>query len=218
MARGLLAAAVWGAMLFVGTPVRADENPTEAKAHTFRFKDANWDEVLDWYAKASGLTPICTVKPTGKFTFDPPAGREYALDEIHDLIDDGLEPHGLFLYRGQVTFGIHGADEPGAGPRRPFEVAALPRLSKRYFTGVEIRLTHIKAADVADDVQKLLGPSGSVLVLEKYNRLIVSDRVSNLRVAAEWVRRAELRATETVLVPSRPARACQVVDLVPGKG
>ena len=49
---------------------RARENSRSAarapeKTVSVNFKSANWDDVLDWFSKESGLTPILTVKPTG---------------------------------------------------------------------------------------------------------------------------------------------------------
>src|SRR5689334_17071952 len=52
---------------------------------------AQWQEVLDWYAKESGLILNTSVKPTGSVTIKPPgAGRKFTLGEVTDLLNEAM--------------------------------------------------------------------------------------------------------------------------------
>src|SRR5262249_19238315 len=126
---------------FLDVPVRADVKPMqpplppgpvvpvavfkEPKTFAMRFKDASWDDVLDWYSKESGLTMITTVKPTGKFTFEPPAGRKYTLEEVTDILNEELTKKRFLLIRRHMTFFIHPADEKVDGMAWRTELSEL---------------------------------------------------------------------------------------------
>ena len=58
------------------TPPKAKAPAVPEKTVTVNFKSANWDDVLEWFSKESGLTPILTVKPTGSVTLHPPKDRK----------------------------------------------------------------------------------------------------------------------------------------------
>ena len=79
-------------------PPKSDE-----KRFSMWFQDLSWDDVLDWYGKTSGLTPILTVKPKGQFTFMPPrADQKYTLAEITDILNEALDSQKFILIRRQV--------------------------------------------------------------------------------------------------------------------
>jgi len=105
--------------------------PGEPKKYTFRMKNAKWDEVLEWYAKVTGLTMITTVKPTGTFTFEPPAGKEFTLSEITDILNETMAQQKFILIRRHMTFFIHPADER-IDPKyvQLIELSELPNRSK----------------------------------------------------------------------------------------
>ena len=62
-----------------GTTATAPQTPQAPPEKTVSvyFKSANWDDVLDWFSKESGLTPILTVKPTGSVSIEPPKTRKF---------------------------------------------------------------------------------------------------------------------------------------------
>jgi type II secretory pathway component GspD/PulD (secretin) len=137
--------------------------------------------VLDWYAEESGLTMITTVKPRGTFTVNPPAGREFTLAEITDLLNESLAQQKLILIRRHMTFFIHPADEkidPTLIPR--IELNELPKRGKSEIVQVILPLKTIKVSDIQDEVKKLLTPFGSLVVLEKQNALLIQDTAGNI--------------------------------------
>ena len=85
--------------------------PAEPKRHTFSFSVVPWSDVLDWYAKETGLTMVSTVKPIGSFSCVPPRGKQFTLEEITDILNETLAQQKLILIRRHMTFFLHPADE-----------------------------------------------------------------------------------------------------------
>lgn len=176
------------------------DDPGERRLRVY-FKDAKWDDVLDWYAKESGLTLVTAVKPSkGTFTFTPPKDTTFTLDEITDIINEALEPQKFILVPRNLTFFIHPTDEP-RDDLRPMRnprasLAELDRLPKRWKVELVIPLQRVTAADLTEEAKRLLGPTGVIVPLEKSNALWVLDTVGNLRELVKLVRAAESRADE----------------------
>jgi RNA polymerase sigma factor (sigma-70 family) len=155
--------------------------PAEPKKYTFRMKNVPWGDVLDWYAKETGLTMITTLKPTGTFTFNPPEGRQFTLEEITDLLNEAMAQQKFILIRRHMTFFIHPADERIDPKYVP--LVELSELSKRGKTEIVLVILPLKkfaVADVKDELKKLLTPFGSIIVLEKQNSLLIQDTVGNI--------------------------------------
>ena len=92
-------------------PGRHAQAPAPEKTHTLYFSSANWDDVLSWFSKESGLTPILTVKPTGSVDIKPPMGKKFTMGEVVDLLNEAMAQQKFILIRRQVTFYIHPSDE-----------------------------------------------------------------------------------------------------------
>jgi hypothetical protein len=141
-----------------------------------------WEDVLARFSDISGLLKICIVKPSGKFTFIPPdPEKKYTLDEITDIINDGLATQRLILIRRQAAFWIQSMDEPIDGSHRRIDLSDLKHLGKAELTQMIVPLAKLKAAEVAPEVEKLLTPNGKVIFLQKTNSLVLLDTVASLR-------------------------------------
>ncbi len=174
------------------SPKNTDEKPAPGKPapekkFSFQMKDVPWYDVLEWYAKTSGLTPIYNVVPTGKFTFTPPKpDMQYTLGEITDIINEAMASQKYMLFRRQVSFTVLPTDEKlELGPLLRFELSDLPRLGKTEVVQVLIPLTNLAVEDVAPEVKKMLTPYGAVSSLQKTNTLVVVDTAGNIRRIVE---------------------------------
>jgi hypothetical protein len=156
------------------------KEPIPPKKFSVRFKNTKWADVLDWYAMASGLSLVTTVKPTGTFTFDPPEGKQFTLAEITDILNEGLARQKYILIRRTTSFFLHPADEK-------LDSTSVPRVeAKNLFTRgqteiVELRipLTTLDAAEIKGELARLLTPFGSI-VFARGRELIICDTVGNL--------------------------------------
>jgi RNA polymerase sigma factor (sigma-70 family) len=171
-----------GAAIDAAGPGPAPEKPkAEPKTYTVAFRDKPWAEVLEWYSKETGLTPVLTVKPTGTVTLMPPKDRRFTLAEVTDLLNEVLMAQKFILIRREVSFVIHPADEridPSLIPR--VEVNDLPDRGKTEIVEVEITLTDkLNAADIAPEIRKMLSPFGEV-TYARGKRLVVRDAAGNI--------------------------------------
>ena len=99
-----------GAIAPVG-PVTPVVPATPVKTVSVHFEKAGWDEVLDWYAKETGLTLITTVKPTGTVAIKPGKDRKFTVGEVTDLINEAMMQQKFILIRRHMTFFIQPSDE-----------------------------------------------------------------------------------------------------------
>ena len=56
---------------------------------------------------------------------------------------------------------------------------------------VQFNLTKIRPEDIEAEVQKLLGPQGSVMALAKSQQLSVTDTAGRLRAVRDYLKRIE---------------------------
>jgi RNA polymerase sigma factor (sigma-70 family) len=156
---------------------------SKAKKIPFRMLNVPWSEVLDWYAKESGLEASYIERPTGTVTFFTPAGKEYTLAEITDLINEALMQQRYLLIRKAHSFTLVPADEK-IDPTLAIRTK-IDELKDRGNTElVEVILPlppRKKALDTAKVLNKQLSAFGSISVLENTNTLVVVDVAGHVR-------------------------------------
>ena len=161
---------------------------TQPRKYTFSFRNTPWAEVLAWYAKESGLTPILTDLPTGNVTIAPPKDRKFTLAEITDLINESLMAQKFILIRRSASFFIHPADEkidPTLVPR--IELRELKTRGKTELVQVVITVPAGAAAALIPEVRKLLTTFGSVERVK--DTLIILDTAGNVTRIHELLQR-----------------------------
>ncbi|MDY3556027.1 sigma-70 family RNA polymerase sigma factor [Gemmata sp. JC717] len=157
-----------------------DEGGT-AKTFEMQFQKAAWSDVLDWYAKVSGLVMITTAKPTGTFTFAAPKpGQRYTLADVTDIINETLMQQKLLLVPRHMTFFIQPSGEkidPTLLPRITLD--ELPKRGRTEIVEVLIPLRTGEAAEIKEELTKLLTPFGTIRYA-KDRSLIVADTAGNV--------------------------------------
>ncbi|QJW99914.1 RNA polymerase sigma factor [Frigoriglobus tundricola] len=185
--------------------------PPAVKKFPFRMKSAKWDEVFDTYAKLSGLTPVLNVKLTGTFTYEPPAGREFTLVEITDIINEALARLKVILIRRGKTFVVLLADEKLDGSY--FARVTLSELADRGRTElVEVSITlkelNLKEEEAKSELRKLLSPFGEI-AFAKGHVFVLRDTAGNvLRILSAFKapgkRELPWLKTEPIIDPHKP--------------
>jgi RNA polymerase sigma factor (sigma-70 family) len=167
---------------------------SQPKLFAMEFRDQPWAKVFEWYVDISGLPFIGTSKPTGSFTFIPPGKRQFALEEITDILNEALLAQKYILIRRAASFTVLPADEqidPSLVPR--VQPGDLEKRGRTEVVSVMLPLKNVNAKELAADVKKLLGPFGSVAVLEKANQLLLMDTVHNLVMVRQMIQDLEGR-------------------------
>jgi type II secretory pathway component GspD/PulD (secretin) len=171
--------------------------PSSERKITVNFKNAHWDDVLEWFAKESGLTPILTVRPTGSVTLQPPKDRQYTLGEVVDLLNEALIQQRFILIRRQVSFYIHPSDEKIDASWVPrIELHELPSRGRTELVQVIIPLKTLSVEETAPEIQRLLSPFGMVSSLSKLNALVVLDTAGNIKRILETLQKVETELSQ----------------------
>jgi type II secretory pathway component GspD/PulD (secretin) len=160
------------------------QEKTQAKGKTFSFevRSKPWGQVLEWLSDETGLPVVTTRKPVGTFTFVPREPKKRTLAEVIDIINETLAGQKLLLIRRDKSFNLVPTDEkidPSLVPR--VAIDDLASRGKTELVSVVLPLRKLKAADIAGDVEKLLGPFGKVAALGRLNQLVVHDQAGNLK-------------------------------------
>jgi hypothetical protein len=163
-------------------PARADEKkPAAEKTHTVYFERAEWKDVLDWYAKLTGLKADVKVMPPGKLTVKPGANRKFTAGEITDLLNEALAQQNLILLPHRKSFVVVTAVQKINPEFIPaVELKDLPRFGRTALVEVAIPLPpELESQDVGDELKKLITPFGEI-VYAKGKWVIVRDAVGNV--------------------------------------
>jgi hypothetical protein len=145
---------------------------------------------------------ITTVKPTGTVTIGSPEDRKYTFAEITDLINEALAQQKYVLIRRHLTFFLHPADEKIDSTMVPrVELNELPKRGRTEIVQVLLPLNHLVAADVQDELKRLLTPFGVIVSFQKQNALLVQDTVGSI----ERIRQTLEALDKPAPKPEKPA-------------
>jgi hypothetical protein len=175
-------------VVFACASVQAEEPKPAVKKFAFRMKDAKWEDVLDWYSKASGRKADVRVQPKGTFTHTPEEDREFTLGEITDLINEALAEQKLMLIPHRKTFAVVSSD----GKIDPKLIPAVEWSEIQHFGRTAIVETTIHLAlevneEAADELKKFVTPFGEILRV-KGKSISLRDTVGNILRIREALR------------------------------
>ncbi|MGL4423599.1 MAG: secretin N-terminal domain-containing protein, partial [Gemmataceae bacterium] len=197
-------------------PMVTPMKPTEPeKTVSFMFEDKPWGQVLDWFAKESGLVRLTSVVPTGGVTIKPPdPNKRYTMREVVDLLNEAMAPKYILIRRSQ-TFIIHPADEAKLPPDMVPRIT-LDDLGKKGDTEV-VQLTFplktLNADEMVPYVTKLKSNFGEVNPFGS-NALILQDTAKNLRRIIHDLEQLEdeKRATDSLTYVCKFIRASSAAE------
>jgi len=144
---------------------------------------AQWQEVLDWYAKESGMILNTSVRPTGSVTIKPPgANRKFTLGEVTDLLNEAMVLQKFILIRYNTTFTIWPVDEKIDWTLIPaITQDELPSRGKTELVRCVIGpFRSVSALEIRPEIEAMLTPFGKVQLLERANSFQVSDKAGNI--------------------------------------
>ena len=153
------------------------------KTVSVNFSAQDWQTVLDWYGKETGLILVTTVRPTGSVTIVPPgASRKFTLGEVTDLLNEAMIPQKFMIIRRQASFYIQPADEKiDSTLLQRVEHSDLARRGKTEIVVCNVGpFKAISASDVMNDVNQMLTPFGKAVLLTNANAIQVMDTAGNI--------------------------------------
>lgn len=183
--------------------------PTSPAKLRFNFRFQPWIDVLNWFAQQADLSLVCDAAPPGTFNYSDE--REYTPAEAIDLLNSVLLTKGYTMIRRDRMLMVLNLKD-GIPPNL---VAIIPpeELDKRgefELVSVLFPLQRLSPEEAEQEVQKLLGPQGSVVVLSKSRHIQVTETAGRLRM----IRRV-LDALETPLGPGGQVKIFPLKYLTP---
>lgn len=153
--------------------------PETAKIQ-FNFKDAPFDQVIDFFAREVGLPIIFeTPAPQGALTFVG-AGM-YSFDEALTILNLNLQRfnaqlrrQGSFLYLASIQDSARKASQVEHGQ-------VDPSIPPDQIITLTIPLNNAKAETVAEQIKPLVGPFGSASAVPQQNMVIVVESAAQAR-------------------------------------
>jgi hypothetical protein len=156
------------------------------KLFTVRFENAKWADVLDWFAKETGLVNATSNKPTGTVTIKTREGHPYTTTEVVDLLNEMLAPKWL-LVRSRQTFALLPADEKPSDDMIPsVEVVDLSKYGRTELVRVVLSVPgNALSDDELDSLRRMVSPFGTLNRLGKEHVVVRDKAGSVLRIDQE---------------------------------
>lgn len=158
---------------------------------TFNFRYQPWEDVLEWFADQNDLSLNYETLPQGTCNYID--NREYSPAEALDVINSLLLIKGYTLVRNNRMLVLINLDEDEIPPILVSEVPVeeLDRRGEYELVRVVFQLEKITADEAQKEIEKLLGPQGSITVISKAQQLIVTETAGNLRTIRKVLQRIE---------------------------
>ena len=181
----------------------------------FSFRYAPWSEVIEWFADQAGLSLVMDAPPHGTLNYSD--SREYTPAQAIDLLNSVLLTKGYTLVRRDQMLMVINLED-GIPPSLVTEVP-VDQLDDRGEYELVWCLFTLRSADakeVEQEIARLIGPQGSVSVLDASNQLLVTETAGRLRTFRKIIeaaeRNSEVALGNATMVTLRQVRAQDVIS------
>lgn len=167
----------------------APATPTEARLQ-FNFRYQPWQEVLDWFAQQADLSLVLEAPPPGTFNYRD--SRLYTPAEALDVINSVLLTKGYTLVRSGrmlVLVNLEDGIPPNLVTDVPLE--ELDQRGEYELIRVLFPVWNMTPEAAAKEIEPLLGPQGSVVVLPNARQIQVTETGGRLRTIRKVINAVE---------------------------
>lgn len=156
----------------------------------FSFRYAPWAEVIEWFADQAGLSLVMDAPPQGTLNYSDP--RDYSAAQAIDLLNSVLLTKGYTLVRRDRMLMVVNLED-GIPPNLITEVRLEDLDARGEYELVRCLFTlkSAVAADVEQELSRLIGPQGTVAVLDSSNQLVITETAGRLRTFRTIIEAAE---------------------------
>ncbi len=154
--------------------------PAGEKKLRFSFKFQPWREVIEWFAQQNDYSLVMEVAPPGTFNYQDT--RSYTPAEALDLLNSILQTKGYTLVRRERLLMLVNLQD--GIPPNLVESITPEQLDKRAqyeLVSVLFRVERLTPDKAASEIRALLGPQGSIAILNELRTIQVTDTVGRLR-------------------------------------
>lgn len=181
----------------------------------FNFRYAPWKTVLEWFAEQSDLSLEMTTTPPGTFNYTD--RRAYSPSEAIDLINSVLLTKGYTLLRHRRMLMVINLED--GIPPNLVEIVPVEELQDRgkfELVSVLFRPDRVSPEEAEQEIRKLLGPQGSIVVLPKTGGVLVTETGGRLRMIRDLLLGVESddKAEGVLEVPLKNVLAEEVLGVI----
>ena len=178
---------------------------------TFSFKNQTWDEILDFFSRATGLPIVREVEPpAGTVTYIYP--QPYPLPEALETLNILLQTKGVMLRREQDRLYLQKLSDMKR-ENIPTFVSDLPDdVTDDQIVTVLVPLVNADSGSVAEQLSGLVADYGSVTALPKQNSVLVVETAAQVRRIKKIVDEIDREDVENIVeyIPIRYANAVEL--------
>ncbi len=153
---------------------------------TINFRYQPWKDVIDWYAEQAGLSLVLESPPSGTFNYQDT--KRYTPAEALDVLNSVLLTKGYSLVRkGRML--LLANLEDGIPPNLVTDVplSELDERGEYELIRVLFRVRGVTPAEASDQLQSLVGPQGSIVVVPSAGMIQVTETAGRIRVIRDVV-------------------------------
>ncbi|HBT77241.1 MAG TPA: hypothetical protein DEB39_10040, partial [Planctomycetaceae bacterium] len=163
---------------------------TEKKHVRFNFRYQPWKEVIPWFAELADLSLELNTSPPGTLNLTDP--NYYTPEEALDILNSILLFKEYTLIRkGRMLFVIYLPDGIPPNLLEPIDSEELDKRGKYELVRVLFNLNRTTPEIIQAEVEKMLGPQGSIVMLPKSQQVLITETGGNLRAIREVIRRID---------------------------
>lgn len=161
---------------------------------TFSWRYVPWEDVLEWFAEHAGLSLVFQSMPKGTCNYVDPH-REYTVAEAMDVLNSLLLMKGYTLVRRhQVLIVVNLEDPEDPIPEDFVTTVLLEELDQRgeyELVAVHFQLEKVTTEEAEQEIQKLIGPTGSISAFPMARQLKITETGGRLRTIRKVIERME---------------------------
>ncbi len=172
-------------------PAAAAGSPAvKEKRLRFAFTYAPWKDVLDWLAREADLALSLEAPPKGTFNYTD--SRSYSTQEAIDVVNSLLLIKGYTLVRRDKMLLLVNLED-GIPPNLVMQVTPdqLDALGQYELVSCLFELERMTPEDAENELGKLLGPQGKLIILPASRQAMVTETAGKLRMMRRVIERVE---------------------------
>ena len=193
-------------------PVVDDDGTPQVR---FNFKSQSWDQVLDYFSRATGMPIVKSVEvPKGTVDYFHPT--PYPLPRALETLNILLQTQNVMVRQDDGRLVLEGLDES----RRlnvPTFVAELPDdVTPDTVVTLILPLLNSTAANVAEQLKTMVGEYGMLVALPEQNSVLIVETAANVRRLRKIVDELDREDVENSLeqIPLRHASAKELLPVL----
>lgn len=184
----------------------------------FNFKDAPFDQVVNVFARESGL-PVIYEVPVPQSTMTFISAQGYTFEDALTILNLNLAPHGVQLRREQNFLYLGSLKDAARKAGEVFHGMVPGTVRPEQIVNLTIPLSNARAETVAEQIRPLIGEYGSVTAVPAQNMVIVVETAAQCRRIQTIVQAIDaVRPIDSAyrLFPLRHAKADAVFNALKG--